>query len=52
MKLKLSPLFITLTLPTSLAFDREASKVVGFVIVWKLYIKMRIRKVSVEKRIQ
>jgi len=32
MELKLSSLFITLTLPTSPAFDEEASKVVGFVI--------------------
>jgi len=33
MELKPSPLSITLTLPTSPAFDREASKVVDFVIV-------------------
>lgn len=35
-------------------FDRNTSKVVGFVIACKLYInmRMRIRKVSVKEQIQ
>ena len=52
MELKPSLLFITLILPTSLAFDGGASKIVGFVIACKLYIKMKIRKVLVEKQMQ
>jgi len=33
-------------------FDRTSSKVSGFIIVCKLYIKMKIRKVAVEEQIQ
>ena len=33
-------------------FNREMSKVLGFLIACRLYIKMRMRKVVVEKQIQ
>jgi len=33
-------------------FDRTSSKVSGFIIVCKLYIKMKIRKVAAEEQIQ
>ena len=33
-------------------FDRTLSKVLGFVTTCKLYIRMRIREVPVEKQIQ
>ena len=33
-------------LPT---FDRETSKVLGFIIVYRFYIRIRIRNISVEK---
>ena len=33
-------------------FDREASKVRGFVMACRLYINMRMRKMTVEVQIQ
>ena len=33
-------------------FDRTSSKVLGFIIACKLYIKMKMREVAVEKQIQ
>ena len=35
-----------------LLFDRDTEKVVRFIIVCKLYIKMRMRKEIVEKQVQ
>ena len=32
-------------------FDKEASKVRGFIIVCKLYVRMRMREKSVKKQI-
>jgi len=33
-------------------FNREASRVVRFITACKLYLRIRIRKVEVEKQIQ
>ena len=35
-----------------LIFNREASKIVEFIEVYRLYLRMRIREVGVEKQIQ
>ena len=35
-----------------LLFNREANKVVGFVITYKLYIRMKMRVVMVEDQVQ
>ena len=36
----------------SSTFDRDSNKVADFVTVYKLYIRMKIREVSVEKQVQ
>ena len=33
-------------------FNEDASKFSGFLIVYKLYIRMRVRNISVKKQIQ
>ena len=33
-------------------FNGEASKVAGFIIIYKLYLRMKIREVLVEEQIQ
>jgi len=33
-------------------FNREAEKISGFLIAYRLYIKMRIRKATIENQIQ
>ena len=33
-------------------FNREASKISGFLIVYRLYIRIRMRDVVIEKQIQ
>jgi len=35
-----------------LVFNREANKVGGFIIVYRLYLKMKMRGVMVEEQIQ
>jgi len=35
-----------------LMFDRKASKVVGFIIAYRIYLRMRIREVLVEEQVQ
>ena len=35
-----------------LIFNGEASKIVEFIIVYRLYLRMRIREVGVKKQIQ
>ena len=35
-----------------LMFNRKASKVVGFIIAYRLYLRMRIRRVLVEEQVQ
>ena len=33
-------------------FDKTSAKVLGFVTVYRLYIKMRMREVPLEKQVQ
>jgi len=33
-----------------LLFDKDPEKMAGFIIAWKLYIRMRMRKKLVEKQ--
>ena len=33
-------------------FNREAEKILGFLIAYRLYIKMRMREATIEKQIQ
>jgi len=33
-------------------FNRDTSKILGFITVYKLYIRMRMRDTSVEKQVQ
>ena len=33
-------------------FNRKAEKVVGFLIAYKLYIRIRMREIAIEKQIQ
>jgi len=33
-------------------FDRVANKVLGFLIIYKLFIRMRMREAAVEEQIQ
>jgi len=35
-----------------LTFDRDTSKVAGFVMICKIYIRIRMRDISVKKQIQ